>query len=244
MAKGRSLEADYLKGRHSASSSNSLSSRQRIFTMFTSQITVLLTLATAAFAQQAAWGQCGGKFQDSTFTACKINNCEGNGYSGQTTCVSGYTCKYVNDWYSQCQPGSAPPSSSSTYTPPPTSTTSVPGGTQPTGTPAATGLHAAMVRKGKQYFGSIADSNLLNNAQNVAVLKREFGVLTPENSMKWDQIECKCIAKTSEARLELLLNQLQVLIMAQKLTKYSQPRRTTSTLLVVMPSSTLPSKTT
>ncbi|RPA81938.1 glycoside hydrolase, partial [Ascobolus immersus RN42] len=119
------------------------------------------------------WGQCGG-----------------NGYNGSKTCVSGYTCKFVNDWYSQCQPGAASsnPAPTSTYTPPPASSTSNPGG-QPTGNPSATGLHAAMKRKGKQYFGSIADGNLLNNAQNVAVLKREFGVLTPENSMKWDQIE-------------------------------------------------------
>ncbi|KAI1858950.1 hypothetical protein JX265_005781 [Neoarthrinium moseri] len=46
--------------------------------------------AGAALAQGAAWAQCGG-----------------NGYSGATTCVSGYACKYVNDYYSQCQPGTA-----------------------------------------------------------------------------------------------------------------------------------------
>ncbi|CAK5126249.1 unnamed protein product, partial [Aphanomyces euteiches] len=34
-----------------------------------------------------AWGQCGG-----------------NGYSGPTTCVSGYTCKSYSEWYSQCIP--------------------------------------------------------------------------------------------------------------------------------------------
>jgi endo-1,4-beta-xylanase len=33
----------------------------------------------------AQWGQCGG-----------------SGYSGCKTCASGYTCKYSNDWYSQC----------------------------------------------------------------------------------------------------------------------------------------------
>lgn len=31
------------------------------------------------------WGQCGGI-----------------GYTGATKCVSGSTCKYSNDWYSQC----------------------------------------------------------------------------------------------------------------------------------------------
>jgi len=36
----------------------------------------------------AAWGQCGGI-----------------GWSGGTTCVSGYTCRKQNDYYSQCIPG-------------------------------------------------------------------------------------------------------------------------------------------
>jgi endoglucanase len=45
-------------------------------------------LAGSAIAEQQAWGQCGGI-----------------GWSGQTTCVSGYTCTYSNDWYSQCVPG-------------------------------------------------------------------------------------------------------------------------------------------
>jgi endoglucanase len=47
----------------------------------------LAAMGTAA-AQGAAYAQCGG----STFT-------------GATTCVSGYTCKVVNDYYSQCVPG-------------------------------------------------------------------------------------------------------------------------------------------
>ncbi|KAG7287158.1 hypothetical protein NEMBOFW57_006663 [Staphylotrichum longicolle] len=44
--------------------------------------------ATGAAAQSGAWGQCGG-----------LN------YSGSTSCVAGYHCVFVNDWYSQCQPG-------------------------------------------------------------------------------------------------------------------------------------------
>ncbi|KAH8826111.1 putative glycosyl hydrolase [Flagelloscypha sp. PMI_526] len=38
----------------------------------------------------AVWGQCGGL-----------------SYTGSTTCDSGTTCVYVNDYYSQCQPSSA-----------------------------------------------------------------------------------------------------------------------------------------
>ncbi|KAL5348598.1 hypothetical protein ACLOAV_006015 [Pseudogymnoascus australis] len=44
--------------------------------------------ASVAFSQGAPWSQCGG-----------------TGWTGPKTCVSGYTCKYTNDWYSQCIPG-------------------------------------------------------------------------------------------------------------------------------------------
>ncbi|AEO64954.1 23ac2323-bcd4-4ffe-a5f5-729369bd6a8a [Thermothielavioides terrestris] len=60
--------------------------------------------ASGAAAQSGAWGQCGGI-----------------GYTGPTSCVSGYRCVYVNDWYSQCQPGAA-----TTTTSPPASSTSTP----------------------------------------------------------------------------------------------------------------------
>ena len=30
----------------------------------------------------------------------------GTGWTGATTCVSGYTCTYSNPYYSQCLPGS------------------------------------------------------------------------------------------------------------------------------------------
>ncbi|KAK7229309.1 hypothetical protein V2G26_001479 [Clonostachys chloroleuca] len=41
--------------------------------------------ATATGGQAPHWGQCGG-----------------SGWTGPTTCVSPYTCTYVNAWYSQC----------------------------------------------------------------------------------------------------------------------------------------------
>ncbi|KAF3933533.1 hypothetical protein ABW20_dc0109757 [Dactylellina cionopaga] len=48
---------------------------------------VALGLITAVNAQSGAWGQCGGVT-----------------WTGATTCVSGYTCKYLNDYYWQCIP--------------------------------------------------------------------------------------------------------------------------------------------
>lgn len=47
-------------------------------------------MATAGAAEGAAYAQCGG-----------------SGWTGATTCVSGYYCQYQNDYYSQCVPGSA-----------------------------------------------------------------------------------------------------------------------------------------
>ncbi|KAK6343177.1 hypothetical protein TWF718_008549 [Orbilia javanica] len=60
------------------------------------KLLVLSSLLVAARAQQSAYGQCGG-----------------NGWTGPTTCVSGYTCVYQNDWYSQCIPGAVTTSRSS-----------------------------------------------------------------------------------------------------------------------------------
>lgn len=49
----------------------------------------LATLLSAAVAQSPAYGQCGGQ-----------------GWSGSSSCVSGYTCKAQSQYYSQCLPGS------------------------------------------------------------------------------------------------------------------------------------------
>ncbi|KAG8724647.1 hypothetical protein FRC09_016192 [Ceratobasidium sp. 395] len=66
----------------------------------------LLVAAGYVSAQQGAWAQCGGK-----------------GWTGGTTCVSGYTCTYSNDYYSQCLPGTAGPTTSTTKGSGPSSTT-------------------------------------------------------------------------------------------------------------------------
>ncbi|KAF5355158.1 hypothetical protein D9756_005598 [Leucocoprinus leucothites] len=59
----------------------------------------LVSLSPLAAAQVGAWGQCGGI-----------------GWSGGTTCVSGYTCTFSNDYYSQCIPGTASSAPSTTTT--------------------------------------------------------------------------------------------------------------------------------
>lgn len=66
--------------------------------------TTICVFGCAAVAQQQAWGQCGGI-----------------GWSGPSTCVSGYTCSFLNDYYSQCVPGTATTTSVSS----PTRTTAV-----------------------------------------------------------------------------------------------------------------------
>lgn len=73
----------------------------------------LVTLAAAtaagtAYAQSSAYGQCGGI-----------------GWSGSTSCVSGYTCQRQSDYYSQCLPGTATTTRATT-------TTSRTGGSTPT----------------------------------------------------------------------------------------------------------------
>jgi endo-1,4-beta-xylanase len=49
---------------------------------------------------------------------------------------------------------------------------------------AATSLDAGYKAKGKLFWGTCADRNLLNNEKNTAIIKQHFGQLTPENSMK------------------------------------------------------------
>ncbi|KAM0323172.1 hypothetical protein ACHAQA_009022 [Verticillium albo-atrum] len=85
-----------------------------------------VALAGGALAQSGPWGQCGGQ-----------------GYSGPTTCVSGYTCTFSNNWYSQCLPGAAgpPPAVTTTRTtaaPPLVTTTSTTTRTTTVAPPPAT----------------------------------------------------------------------------------------------------------
>lgn len=56
---------------------------------------------------------------------------------------------------------------------------------------ASVSLQARFAAKGKKYFGVATDQGLLNSGKNAAIIKADFGQVTPENSGKWDTIECK-----------------------------------------------------
>jgi endo-1,4-beta-xylanase len=51
----------------------------------TTKATTTTTAGSGSSTGVPHWGQCGG-----------------SGWTGGTTCASGYTCTYANDWYSQC----------------------------------------------------------------------------------------------------------------------------------------------
>lgn len=53
-----------------------------------SMTAIFLGSMTSSIAQSPLWGQCGGE-----------------GWTGTTFCVSGATCNFVNQFYSQCVPG-------------------------------------------------------------------------------------------------------------------------------------------
>ncbi|GLB37982.1 putative cellulose-binding GDSL lipase acylhydrolase [Lyophyllum shimeji] len=76
---------------------------------FSALTAIALALAPRSLAQGAAWSQCGGI-----------------GWTGATTCVAGCICTKLNDYYSQCIPGTgsstSTTSSSSTTPAPPVST--------------------------------------------------------------------------------------------------------------------------
>ncbi|KAF9473811.1 hypothetical protein BDN70DRAFT_355108 [Pholiota conissans] len=58
---------------------------------FTASFAGLLALIDFAAAQSGAWGQCGG-----------------TGWTGATTCISGWVCTYSNPYYSQCLQAGVP----------------------------------------------------------------------------------------------------------------------------------------
>jgi Glycosyl hydrolase family 10 len=93
---------------------------------------------------------------------------------------------------------SDPPATTSnppvTSQPPATSTSNAPAG--PTGSASPTGLHGRIGTKNNRYFGNILDSNTLNDNAVQSILNSDFGVITAENSMKWDATERKSCDKS------------------------------------------------
>ncbi|KAK2001428.1 hypothetical protein LX36DRAFT_570248 [Colletotrichum falcatum] len=90
----------------------------------TSLSTTLFFSCVSAQSTAPAWGQCGG-----------------NGWSGATTCVSGYTCSILNPFYHQCIPGSSTPPITSAG---PASTSTTPVAT-PTNVPTTTRASTTLV---------------------------------------------------------------------------------------------------
>lgn len=54
---------------------------------------------------------------------------------------------------------------------------------------AAQSIDAAMKAKGRKYFGTASDPGRFITGKNGAIIKANFGQISPENSMKWDATE-------------------------------------------------------
>ncbi|KAL0951442.1 hypothetical protein HGRIS_008131 [Hohenbuehelia grisea] len=98
--------------------------------------------AVSVRAQQPLYAQCGGI-----------------GWSGGTTCVSGAGCTKLNDYYSQCLPGAAAPSSSPT-TPSPSTTGSSPAPTGSSVLPFVGGVNMAGYDFSSATDGSFKDTSV------------------------------------------------------------------------------------
>lgn len=62
-------------------------------------LVILAVMFLSASANVSPYGQCGGE-----------------DYDGEITCVSGYTCTAVSEFYSQCLPGDKDPSGNKSIT--------------------------------------------------------------------------------------------------------------------------------
>ncbi|KAF4973080.1 hypothetical protein FSARC_511 [Fusarium sarcochroum] len=63
--------------------------------------------AQPSAAQPSAAKPSSGSDSGSSSASAAYTRCGGKGWTGATTCVSGYTCKEQNEWYHQCIPSSS-----------------------------------------------------------------------------------------------------------------------------------------
>ncbi|TFK44699.1 hypothetical protein BDQ12DRAFT_30929 [Crucibulum laeve] len=140
----------------------------------------IFAFVTTVSAQSPAWGQCGGQ-----------------GWSGSTSCVSGYTCTVSNPYYSQCLPGASPSSSSQGGTTTTTRTTTTPIGTTTT-TPTSTSTGATPTGSQIRTVQSPVYHFYLQNSGGIPVLG-------PEASSGWFTIN-KSISLNQADGSKLYLN--------------------------------------
>ena len=102
-----------------------------------------------------------------------------------------------NPYYSQCLPGAVSSSSAvaavaaaatTKAVAAATTTKAVAAAAASSSTSSATGLDKAFKAKGRVFVGTASDSDRFSNPTDSQVTVREFGSVTPENSMKWDAV--------------------------------------------------------
>ena len=90
---------------------------------------------------------------------------------------------------------------------------------------AATGLDKAWKAKGRVFVGTASDEDRFSNSTNAAVTIREFGSVTPENSMKWDAVRACCVLSLSCTRKHLTCGECRL---SQARTRSRSPELTNS----------------
>jgi cellulose 1,4-beta-cellobiosidase len=95
----------------------------------------------------------------------------GNGWTGATTCVSGYTCTYSNDWYSQCLPGSGGGNPTTTAKPTTTAPTTTSAGTGTTSPPTVGNPFANVQHYANPYYSSEIYTSAIPSLTGTAAVK-------------------------------------------------------------------------